>query len=192
MTGSDAQARHGAHPCADLPSDWIRRWSHLIASGATVLDVACGSGRHVHWFAQRGCHVTGVDRNAQALAPLHGLAELVTADIERDAWPLVDRHFDAVIVTNYLWRPLLPVLIASVAPGGVLIYETFAIGQQTLGKPSNPDFLLQPGELLTATKGLRVAAYEDGFTSTPERFVQRIVAVRANANAALPARHVLG
>ena len=197
MSGLDAQARHGAHPCAENPSDWICRWSHLIAAGATVLDVACGSGRHVHWFAQRDCQVTGVDRNAQALAPLHGLAELVTADIERDAWPLADRQFDAVVVTNYLWRPLLPVLIASVAPGGVLIYETFAIGQQTLGKPSNPDFLLQPGELLTATQGLHVVAFEDGLTSVPERFVQRIVAVRveavrAEADASPPARHVLG
>ena len=180
-----------AHPGVDGPSDWIRRWSHLLAPGATVLDVACGSGRHVRWFAQRGCRVTGVDRNGSALAPLHDLGELVTADIERDAWPLADRQFDAVIVTNYLWRPLLPVLIASVAPGGVLIFETFAIGQQTLGKPSNPDFLLQPGELLTAAKGLRVVAYENGLASAPERFVQRIVAVRAEANAALPARHAL-
>ena len=181
-----------AHPGADGPSDWVRRWSHLLAPGAAVLDVACGSGRHVHWFAQRGCRVTGVDRNATALAPLHGLGELVTADIERDAWPLAARQFDAVIVTNYLWRPLLPMLIASVAPGGVLIYETFAVGQQTIGKPSNPDFLLQPGELLSATQGLRVVAFEDGFTSAPERFVQRIVAVRPQPDGALPARHILG
>ena len=104
---------HEAHPCTEVPSDWVRHWSHLIAPGATVLDVACGSGRHVRWFAQRGCHVTGVDRNAQVTAPLRGVAELVTADIERDAWPLVGQQFDAVIVTNYLWRPLLPVLIAS-------------------------------------------------------------------------------
>lgn len=179
------------HAGADEPSDWVRRWSHLLAPGAAVLDVACGSGRHIRWFAQRGCRVTGVDRNVQALAPLLSLGELVSADIERDAWPFADRQFDAVIVTNYLWRALLPVLITSLAPGGVLIYETFGAGQRSLGKPSNPDFLLRPGELLSAARGLHVLAYEDGLTRSPERFVQRIVAVRDAADAALPARHWL-
>lgn len=107
----------------------------------------------------------------------------IEADIENGPWPLLQdgrpREFDAVVVTNYLWRALMPVLLQSVAPGGVLIYETFAAGNETVGKPSRPDFLLRPGELLQACAGLRVVAYEDGYLAQPERFVQRIVAVRA-------------
>jgi SAM-dependent methyltransferase len=166
------------------PSPWVQRWSHLIAPGATVLDVACGSGRHLRWFAARGCRVTGVDRDAAALDGLHGLAELHAADIEAAPWPLAGRRFDAVVVTNYLWRALLPTIVASVAERGVLLYETFAAGNGSVGKPSNPLFLLQAGELLAAAAGLRVVAYEDGFLDAPERFVQRIVAVREAAEAA--------
>ena len=174
------------------PSAWVRRWSHLVPSGARVLDVACGSGRHVRWFAQRGCAVTGVDRDPLATQPLRALAEIIVADIEAGPWPLAGRSFDAVVVTNYLWRPRLPDIVASVAAGGVLIYETFAIGNERVGKPSNPDFLLLAGELLGATAGLRVVAYEDGFEAAPERFVQRIVAVREPAGLPQPARHDLG
>ncbi len=159
-------------------SAWVQRWSHLIARGATVLDVACGSGRHLCWFAGRGCRVTGVDRDAAALAPLQGLGEIVVADIENAPWPVPGRRFDAVIVTNYLWRELMPTLIASVAEGGVLVYETFAAGNETVGKPSNPKFLLGRGELLSLAGGLRVIAFEDGFLDGPQRFVQRLVAVR--------------
>jgi len=163
-------------------SSWVQRWSHLVPAGARVLDVACGSGRHVRWFAQRGGRVTGVDRDAAAVGPLSTIAEIVVADIEGGPWPFAERGFDAVVVTNYLWRERLPDLLASVAPGGVLIYETFAAGNETVGKPSNPKFLLQPGELLRACAGLRVVAFEDGHEpaskSAPERFVQRIVAVR--------------
>ena len=175
---------------AELPvSPWVRRWSHLVAPGASVLDVACGSGRHVRWFAQAGCRVTGVDRDAAALEPLRALAQTVAADIEGAPWPLAGQRFDAVIVTHYLWRELLPTLVASVAPRGVLIYETFAVGHASVGKPSNPDFLLRPGELLAAVQGLRIVAFEDGFVTPPERYVQRIVAVRepeAGAGAAPP------
>ena len=175
---------------AELPvSPWVRRWSHLVAPGASVLDVACGSGRHVRWFAQAGCRVTGVDRDAAALEPLRALAQTVAADIEGAPWPLAGQRFDAVIVTNYLWRELLPTLVASVAPRGVLIYETFAVGHASVGKPSNPNFLLRPGELLAAVQGLRIVAFEDGFVTPPERYVQRIVAVRepeAGAGAAPP------
>jgi SAM-dependent methyltransferase len=176
-------------------SAWVRRWSHLVREGARVLDVACGSGRHVRWFAQRGCRVTGVDRDAAALQPLAGAAALVVADIEAGPWPLTGREFDAVVVTNYLWRARLADVIGSVAPGGVLIYETFAIGNETLGKPANPDFLLRPGELLQAAQGLRVVAYEDGFeaarTDAAARFVQRIVAVREVPGAQPVARYPL-
>ena len=176
-------------------SRWVQRWSHLVAPQASVLDVACGSGRHVRWFARRGCRVTGVDRDTSALRALASGAELVVADIEGAAWPFEDRRFDAVIVTNYLWRELLPTLVASVADEGVLIYETFAIGNGTVGKPSNPAFLLRPGELLEAVQGLRIVAFEDGFEAAPDgsqpRFVQRIVAVRERAAAPAPARHLL-
>ncbi len=164
-------------------SRWVQRWSHLVPDGATVLDVACGSGRHVRWFAQRGARVTGVDRDAAAVAPLDAIAEVVVADIEGGPWPFTGRLFDAVVVTNYLWRERLPDILASVAPYGVLIYETFAAGNETVGKPSNPNFLLRPGELLQATAGWRVVAFEDGFEPAPDRFVQRIVAVRHDAPA---------
>ncbi len=169
-------------------SAWVQRWSHLVAPGASVLDVACGSGRHLRWFAQRGCHVTGVDRDEAALAASQGIAQTVLADIEAGPWPLPGRRFDAVIVTNYLWRDLLPTLLACVADnGGVLIYETFSAGNERVGKPSNPKFLLRPGELLQAIQGLRVVAFEDGFATDPDRHVQRIVAVRERAgDAAAP------
>ena len=160
-------------------SPWLRRWVHLLPAGASVLDLACGSGRHLRWLAAAGFALTGVDRDAEALAGLQGLGELITADLENGPWPLAGRRFGAVLVTNYLWRPLLPAIVDSVADGGVLIYETFADGQQTLGRPSRPDFLLRPGELLQACAALQVVAYEHGLASAPERFVQRIVAARA-------------
>lgn len=165
------------------PSPWVQRWSALVPAGATVLDLACGHGRHLRWFAQRGCRVTGVDRDAAALAASEGLGEMITADVENGAWPLPGRRFDAVIVTNYLWRALLPTVVDSVAAGGVLVYETFAAGNETVGKPSNPAFLLRPGELLQACAGLRIVAYEDGFLDAPPRFVQRIAAVREGPDA---------
>lgn len=165
------------------PSTWISRHAGLIPDlhqGARVLDLACGSGRHVRWLTAHGAQVTAVDRDAAALVTLHGVAaEVVLADIENGPWPLPDRQFDAVVVTNYLWRPLMPTIVASVAPGGVLLYETFAHGNASVGKPSRPDFLLQPGELLDRVRpALRVIAYEDGFLDAPPRFVQRIAAVR--------------
>ena len=178
------------------PSDWVVRWAPMLRRGGTVLDVACGQGRHVRWLAARGHAVTGIDRSETALAGLDGVAETVLADIENDPWPLLQagqpRQFDAVVVTNYLWRPLLPTLAASVAPGGVLIYETFAAGNETVGRPANPDFLLQTGELLTRFAGWRVVAFEDGYLPQPERFVQRLCAVRpAELPAALPPRYPL-
>jgi SAM-dependent methyltransferase len=160
------------------------RWSPLIAPGGTVLDVACGSGRHLRQLAAQGFRLTGVDRDAAALAALQGLGRIVIADIERGPWPFEGETFDAVVVTNYLWRPLLGTITGSVAPGGVLIYETFAAGNERLGKPSNPDFLLQPGELLRACAALQVVAYEDGLLADPPRRVQRIVARRQPEQAA--------
>jgi SAM-dependent methyltransferase len=176
----------------------------LIAPGAAVLDVACGAGRHVRWLAARGYRVTGVDRDGAALAALAGLGELIEADIESGPWPLPGRRFGGVVATNYLWRPLMPALLGSVADGGALIYETFAAGNETVGRPSRPDFLLRPGELLAACAGpnWRVVAYEDGFLAeaghqdgqaAPGRFVQRIAAVRRAGDqpGAAPARYRL-
>jgi len=177
------------------PSPWIVRWSHLVPAGGTVLDVACGLGRHLRWFHGRGHPVTGVDRAGEAMqaaAPLAG-ARLVQADIEAGPWPFAGEAFDAVVVTNYLWRARLPDIVAAVAPGGVLLYETFAAGNEAVGKPSRPDFLLAPGELLQGAQGLRVVAYEDGFLDAPARFVQRIAAVRPRPETGgPPPRHALG
>jgi SAM-dependent methyltransferase len=166
------------------PSAWVVRWAPLIAPSGSVLDVACGSGRHLRWLHAQGFAVTGVDRDAQAVEPLQSLGRVIVADIESGAWPLPGETFDGVVVTNYLWRPLLPTIVASVAAGGVLIYETFALGNEAFGKPSNPNFLLHPGELLWACATLQVVAYEDGLLDGPPRRVQRIAARRQAAGAA--------
>lgn len=161
-----------------LPSDWVTRWAHLLRPSSSVLDLACGTGRHVRWLAAQGHRLTGVDRDAAACEPLRDVAEVIVADVEAGPWPCAGRQFDAVLVTNYLWRPLWPQILASLAPGGLLIYETFGAGNETVGRPARPDFLLQAGELLERCKDLHVLAYEDGFLSAPDRFVQRIVATQ--------------
>lgn len=170
------------------PSGWVQRWQHLMPACARVLDVACGSGRHMSWLAQRGCHCTGIDRSAEALETASQYGSTLQADIEGGTWPLLDngvpRQFDVVLVTNYLWRPLFPVLLRSLAPGGLLLYETFAVGNETVGKPASPDFLLRTGELLQLCQNLRIVAFEDGFLPSPERFVQRIAAIQSPPAAA--------
>ena len=175
----------------EAPSPWVRQWAHLIAPGGSVLDVACGHGRHMQWLQAQGLKVVGVDRQADAIAQVATWGEAILADIENGPWPLPGRQFDALVVTNYLWRPLWPRLLESLAPGGVLIYETFAMGQETIGKPSRPEFLLRPGELLTLCQSLRVVAFEDGYQPTPPKFVQRIVARRESSGGSLPDRHAL-
>lgn len=167
------------------------RWSHLVPQTRGVLDVACGHGRHMRYFAAQGHAVVGVDRNPEAIAAVSHLGETVCADIENGPWPLSGRSFDGVVVTHYLWRPLWPQILASLAPKGVLIYETFSAGNETVGKPSRPDFLLQPGELLTACKNLRIVAFEEGFIAQPDRFVQRIVAVNEAHDPQTVARYAL-
>ena len=175
-------------------SPWVRRWAasaEASCSGRQALDLACGSGRHVRWLADRGWQVLALDRDAAAVEPLKPIAEVLVADVESGPWPLIGRRFDLVVVTNYLWRPLMPALLDTVAEGGWLVYETFAVGHETIGRPSNPDFLLRPGELLgmATNGGLRVIGFEDGFVSSPERFVQRLAAVRERPRpATAPAR----
>lgn len=155
----------------------MRRWAPLIRPGGRVLDLACGSGRHVRWLVAQGFDVTAVDRDAVAVESLRAVAQVVVADLEGAPWPLPGAHFDALVVTNYLWRPLWPALLDSLGANGVLIYETFADGNQSVGKPSRPDFLLRHGELLQVASGLHIVAYEDGFLDAPPRYVQRIAAV---------------
>jgi len=177
-----------AHAATDTPSPWIVRWAPAIAAGGSVLDLACGSGRHVRYLAGRGLRVTAVDRDREAIERCHGAAERVQADLESAPWPLQGRRFDAVIVTNYLWRALMPHIVDSIGPGGLLLYETFALGNERFGKPSNPDFLLRPGELLTHVNALHVLAFEDGMAEAPTRRIQRLAAWRAPATDALPPR----
>lgn len=164
----------------EAPSAWLQRWSHLIPAQSRILDVACGGGRHMQWLAAQGHQAIGVDRAPEALALASQWGETLLADIEKGPWPLPDQTFGAVVVTNYLWRPLWPQILGSMAPGGVLLYETFAQGNETVGKPSRPDFLLRPGELLEVCTqtGLRIIAFEEGFLDAPQRFIQRIAAVR--------------
>jgi SAM-dependent methyltransferase len=189
-------------PAIAPPSDWVVRWMPLLPPGAQVLDVACGHGRHVHWLSRAGHQVTAVDRDADLLAPLAGLAATFAADLEAGPWPLPGRQFDAVLVTNYLWRALFPALKAAVAPGGLLIYETFAQANAALGRPRRPEFLLRPGELIdvlrfadevgstasSSSEKWHVIAFEEGRLpargDVPERAVQRIVARRGGASSA--------
>jgi SAM-dependent methyltransferase len=169
------------------PSDWIRRFAPLVAPGGRVLDVACGGGRHTRLFVERGCAVVAVDREP-SLDPLlqaHPRVDLRVTDLEQGHWPLAGERFDAVVVANYLHRPLFPHLLAALAPGGVLLYETFAVGNAAFGKPGNPAFLLAPRELLDAFTALRVIAFEDGFEAAPRpAMVQRIAATRLAAEGA--------
>lgn len=145
-----------------------------------MLDVAAGGGRHARLLASLGHRVEAVDRDVHAMSSLDDVPGVVTriADLEHAAWPYTGRCFAAVVVTNYLHRPLLPLLIEAVAPNGILLYETFAAGNERFGRPSNPDFLLHPGELLEAVRGrLRVMAFEDLQVEQPKpAMVQRICA----------------
>ena len=160
-------------------SAWVERFAHLIGPG-TVLDLAAGNGRHARLLSGRGHHVVAVDRDVSSLRALGDPhVKVLETDLEAEsAWPLGTQRFAGVVVTNYLHRPLLPAIVAAVGPGGILIYETFAVGNERFGKPSNPAFLLQPGELIDAVRGrLRVVAYEDLEVAAPRpAMIQRIVA----------------
>ena len=181
-------------------SDWVRRFAPLVGEGE-VLDLACGGGRHARHFAERGHQVLALDRNADSLAELTagaGTGSIATVQFDLEdgvsPWPFAAGRFAGIVVTNYLHRPLFSHLASSLAADGVLIYETFAIGNEAFGKPSNPDFLLQEGELLAlaAQYKLRVIAFEDGVSAFPKpAMVQRLVATgpafsRSRALLALP------
>ncbi|MEX5746849.1 class I SAM-dependent methyltransferase [Massilia sp. X63] len=162
-------------------SPWVARFAPLARAGE-ALDLACGSGRHTRLLAAQGMRVTALDRNPELLDPLAGPnVSILVHDLETEdaAWPFEAGRFALIVVTNYLYRPLFPQLMASLRPDGILIYETFAQGNQLYGKPSNPDFLLAPGELLgLAQQGaLQVLAYEDGHVERPHPAqVQRLCA----------------
>ena len=162
----------------DTPSEWVVRWAALIERGP-VLDLACGAGRHAAYFAERGFEVLAVDREPQLIPGVR----FVRADLEDGSpWPLPDRRFAAIVVANYLHRPLFSVLAASLEEGGVLLYETFMAGNERYGKPSNPQFLLRPGELLQAFADLTVVGFEQGIVERPKKaVVQRLCAVRGEA-----------
>jgi SAM-dependent methyltransferase len=171
----------GSHG-ADMPSAWVARWASLAPAGCVVLDVACGGGRHARYFAGLGHAVEAVDRDSAVLAELARVSNVTTrcADLEAGTWPYAGKTFGAIVATNYLHRPLFSHLLAALAPGGVLIYETFALGNERYGRPANPDFLLKPGELLDAVRdACRVVAYEDVYVDQPRpAMVQRVCAMR--------------
>ncbi len=158
------------------PSEWVARWAPLITRGP-VLDVACGGGRHAKLFAERGLDVVAVDREPQSIPG----ARFVQADLENGSpWPFPGERFGGIVVANYLHRPLFPILSRALDGGGVLIYETFMRGNERYGRPSNPEFLLRPGELLEAFRELQVLAFEQGVTIRPKpAAIQRLCALKA-------------
>lgn len=177
------------HRQTDAPSDWVRRFAVLCAPAGSVLDLACGHGRHARLLAGMGHRVEAVDRDAEALAGLASLPGVTTrqADLESGPWPYAGRRFDAIVVANYLHRPLFPLLADALADGGVLIYETFMLGNERFGRPTNPDFLLRPGELLTAFAGrLEVIAFEQGEVAQPKAAVVQRLCARRGGVARLP------
>jgi len=164
------------------PSRWVVDHANLVPARGKVLDIAAGNGRHARYFNDLGHQVTAVDRDAEALRRLAAAGiETIVADLEGAPWPLGGRQFDGIVVTNYLHRPLFPQIAAALAPGGVLIYETFGVGNERFGRPTNPHFLLRPGELLqfASETGLQALAYACGEVSEHKPAItQRMVAQR--------------
>lgn len=165
------------------PSPWVERHLSFIPPGGRVLDLACGSGRHARLLAARDYRVVAVDRDFAAISGLHGVPGITALqlDLESGDWPLAGERFAGIVVTNYLWRPRLADVCALLNRGGILIYETFMLGNEAYGKPSNPEFLLRPGELRAVARaaGLREIAFEEGYTDQPKPALrQAICAVR--------------
>jgi SAM-dependent methyltransferase len=170
-------------------SPWVARFARLIPAGGQVLDLACGAGRHARLLAGMGYRVEAVDRNAELLAGLAGIPGVSTrqADLEGGPWPYFGRAFEGIVVTNYLWRPLLPQLFACLEDGGVMIYETFMDGNERFGKPANPEFLLRRGELLDLMhKRFTVMAFEQGEVEKPWPAMVQRIAVRRGGPTTLP------
>ncbi len=186
-TGAGDELR-SSNPLARDPSPWVVRFGARLGAGARVLDVACGHGRHARYLAGRGCRVTAVDVDpacGESLKHVSGV-DFIAFDLEANAWPFSPSSFDAVVVVHYLHRPLLPRLAEALASNGLLLYETFAVGNERFGRPRNPDFLLRPRELLDAFTGLRVLAFEDGIVSDPPAAIQRLAAVKLEPDAIEP------
>ena len=163
------------------PSPWVLRFSEQIPRRGEVIDIACGAGRHGRFLLEKGHAVTFVDIDTAGLDDLGGRRDvaIIETDLETEGfWPFAGHAYAGVIVTNYLWRPILPAIVDLVGPGGLLIYETFAVGNEAFGKPSNPDYLLKPGELRDAVHGkLNVLDFEQVEVETPKpAVVQRIAA----------------
>lgn len=176
----------GTNPFRTDASAWIARFAPLVRQGGPVLDLACGGGRHSRLFLDRDHPVTALDRDTSQAQLAEG-AILVQADLENGSpWPLEGQRFAGIVVTNYLWRPLFPAILASLETGGVLLYETFALGNEAYGRPRNPDHLLDRGELLRLTHGLSVIAFEDGIEHG-RKVVQRICAINGPGPSRLPA-----
>ena len=165
-------------------SDWVERHIDKLSAGSHILDFACGKGRHTRWLMARGFQVTAVDINLSGIADLPEQKALtrLECDLEQGAWPFDAQSFDGIVVTNYLHRPALPHLLESLTIGGVLLYDTFAVGNERFGKPSNPDFLLRPGELLERlAKNMKVLAYDHGPVAWPKPAIrQRLCAIRTD------------
>lgn len=164
------------------PSPWVERHAGLICPKGEVLDLACGNGRNAQYLASLDKRVTAVDVDVSRVAALaaHDRIEIIEADLEQDAWPLGERKFDAIVVVNYLYRPHFASLTQALRDGGVLIVDTFARGNEKFGRPRNPAFLLEPGELLAAfSPSLTIVAYEFGVVNEPAPAVrQRLCAIK--------------
>ncbi|MGH6623429.1 MAG: class I SAM-dependent methyltransferase [Burkholderiaceae bacterium] len=183
------EPRPTSNPLATQPSPWVERFARGVPAGSRVLDLACGHGRHARLFASCGCQVTAVDSNPACGASLAGLdaIEFMQADLEAAPWPFEGKRFDAIVVVHYLHRPLFPFISAALEPRGLLIYETFAVGNEHFGRPRNPDFLLRPRELLDVFSRLRIIAFEDGYVAKPfPAVVQRLAARQLEPDASNP------
>jgi SAM-dependent methyltransferase len=183
MNTNSAAGPPTSHTVVTAPSAWVVRHASHIPAGQWVLDLACGSGRHARYLAAQGFRVDAVDCDVTQFEDVPEGVRLLAADLEGEAWPFERQTYAGVVVTNYLHRPLFPLLIDALVDGGVLIYETFARGNEAFGRPTRAEFLLEPGELLRAVAGCcTVLAFEEGYVDTPKPAVlQRIVAVKRSA-----------